>query len=79
MNRRRNHPMNHHRTNRHLTIEPGVTRIRISLDEIMRGPAERDLDLTRIDRIVIFPIDPTGGVGVWLAPPELRQIEFVRR
>ena len=67
------------RYNRHLTLQPGVNKIRISLDEIARGPAERPLDLERLERLVLFPVDPAGGYGFFLAPIELQATELVRR
>lgn len=67
------------RYNRHLTLQPGINRIRISLDEIERGPAERPLDLERLERLVLFPVDPAGGYGLFLAPIELQATELVRR
>lgn len=67
------------RYNRHLNLQPGVNRIRISLDEVGRGPAERPLDLTMLERIVLFPVEPAGGYGFFLAPIELQATELVRR
>ena len=66
------------RYNRHLTLAPGVNRFRIPLDEVLRGPAERELDLQRIERIVLFPVDPVGGFELFLAPIRLEAMQRVR-
>lgn len=54
------------RFNRHVFVKPGFNRVRIAMEEIVAGPAERDLDVSSIVRVVIFPVDPAGGYEFYL-------------
>ena len=59
------------RFNRRLFLEPGFNRIRIPMEEILAGPAERELDTSSIDRLILFAVEPVGGYEVFLGPLRL--------
>jgi hypothetical protein len=59
------------RYNRWLVLDPGVNKFRIPLEEIASGPTDRRLDLTSIDRFLVFAVDPVGGYEVYLGPVAL--------
>ena len=53
------------RFNRHLFLEPGFNRLRIAIEDIVAGPTERELDISLIERIVVYAIDPVGGYEIY--------------
>lgn len=59
------------RFNRRLTVEPGENVFRIPLDEIRRGPRNREIDLRRIRAILIFTHALTRATHVYLGPLRL--------
>ena len=56
---------------RHLFLDPGVNHISIPMKDIERAPAGRLLDLARMRRIVMFPVEPTGDYRIYLGPIRL--------
>jgi hypothetical protein len=54
------------RFNRRVDLEPGFNSLRIPMEEIVADPIERDLDISSIRRIIVFPIDPVGGHEIYL-------------
>jgi len=65
------------RFNRHVFLEPGLNRLRIPMEEIVAGPAERELDISSIDRFVIFVVDPVGDYEIYIGPILLETEETV--
>ncbi len=65
------------RFNRHLFLEPGLNRLRVSMEEIVAGPAERELDISSIERIILYAVDPIGGYEIYLGPVLLEADETV--
>ena len=63
------------RFNRSVVLEPGLNRLRISMAEIVAGPEERELDISSIDRIVIFPIGVEDRCEIYLGPVVLETAE----
>jgi hypothetical protein len=59
------------RFNRRLTINPGVNRIEIPLDEIRLAPDARELDLGRVRGIVLFAYRLRQPVHFYLGPLRL--------
>jgi hypothetical protein len=53
------------RFGRNVFLEPGFNRIEIPLDDVLHGPVDRLLDLERIQRIVLYPVDPVGGYELY--------------
>ncbi len=65
------------RFNRLVVLKPGLNRLRIPMEEIVAGPAERELDISSIDRIVVFAIDPVGDYEIYIGPVLLETGETV--
>ena len=59
------------RFNRRLTIEPGVNRIAIPIDDIRRAPDRREMDLGRVRGIVIFAYKLERPLHLYLGPMRL--------
>ena len=53
------------RFNRALTIDPGLNRISISLDEIRKAPEKRDMDMTDIRAIHLFAFKPNEEFALY--------------
>lgn len=54
------------RFNRALTVEPGRNAYRIGLEEIRRGPSDRDLDLSRVRGFALFAVRPDTVFQLYL-------------
>ena len=54
------------RFNRRLNLEQGFRTIRIPIDQIRTGPKNRELDLSKIDRIQLFVYKPSADFDLWL-------------
>ena len=39
---------------RGMTVQPGANRFEVTIDEIRRGPRDRELDLARVERLTLF-------------------------
>ncbi len=60
-----------HRFNARIWLEPGLNRLRFPIEEIAAGPVERELNVARIKRIVVFAVHPVGGFELYLGPIRL--------
>jgi hypothetical protein len=47
------------------------------MEEIVAGPTERELDISSIERVIVFPIDPIGGYEIYLRRILLETEEIV--
>lgn len=56
------------RFGRHVFLEPGYNRVTIPLDDVLNGPFDRQLDLERMARIVLYPVEPAGGYELYFGP-----------
>lgn len=56
------------RFNWFVSLEPGLNRLRIPMEEIVAGPAERELDISSIQRVIFFPVDPVGDYEIYIGP-----------
>ena len=54
------------RFNSKIPVSSGLTRVRISLDEIRKGPLQREIDLSLIRSIQIFAVDPPRPLTLYL-------------
>ena len=61
------------RFGRKVSLEPGLNHVRIPIDDVLHGPTDRLLDLTRIKRILLYPIEPAGGYPLYLGTIRLAE------
>jgi hypothetical protein len=59
------------RYNRTLTVNPGLNRYTIPVDEIRDGPAERSLELARVAGVILFASDPRHVITVCISSMQL--------
>lgn len=54
------------RFGQHVFLDPGFNRIRVPLDAVLHGPADRLFDLKKVKRMVLFPVEPVGDYELYL-------------
>ena len=59
------------RFNRALTVEPGVNRFAIALDDIRHAPDRREMDMRHIRGVLLFAYRRTLPTRVYLGPIRL--------
>jgi hypothetical protein len=59
------------RFNRTFRIEPGLNRLSVSLEAIQRGPSGRDLDLSRVAKIILIGRRPDKPFKLYLGEMRL--------
>lgn len=54
------------RFNRAVAVQPGVNQVRVSLSDVAAGPRDRVLDLTRVQRVILFAQRPENAFSLYL-------------
>ncbi len=56
------------RFNKRIFVEPGFNRVRVPMAEIVAGPADRDLEISLIKRIVIYSAETESSFEIYFGP-----------